>query len=501
MLKRFVLLSTIVSLAIPTPTLAAQKRLAVLQFVVAKGLEIDRETFSARVQNAARRAAPDLFVMTQANIETLVRAQGKSLEQCEGQCAVDTGRLIGADLVIGGRISRIGRTYAISMQMYDTASGELTGGEDVSAKTEDELLGALEAAAAKLLSSLGTATAPKQAKAPGRATAASGPPAKVAAKEEVKCPAGQSVGAETEGHCCWTGQVWGGGQCRGVPTSCPDGLQTDGESCAQAACDEGKEQVSGANCCWPGQVWSKTRSQCVGIPRCPSGLEANGEECGAPRGGSTRVEPKSGLEFVNIPGGSFHFGCEPQDTQCYDNEKPGRAASVRAFWLGKTDVTVAAFKHCVDAGACTAANTGGSCNWGTGKMDHPINCVDWTQAQAFCSWSGGRLPSAEEWEYAAKSGESRIYPWGDQQPNGQLAKYGSSDGTAPAGSYTAGASKWGLLDMAGNVWQWTASNYDADNKELRGGSWNSRPVHLRASSRYRYDPSDGSSTFGFRCGL
>src|SRR5438552_12177688 len=104
------------------------KKLAVLEFEVAKGLEIDRRTFSARVQNAARHAAPGLFVMTQANIESLVRAAGKTLEQCEGQCAVETGRLIGADIVLSGRISLIGHTYAISLQMYDTASGELTGG-------------------------------------------------------------------------------------------------------------------------------------------------------------------------------------------------------------------------------------------------------------------------------------------------------------------------------------------------------------------------------------
>ena len=143
---------------------AEQKKLAVLQFEVQKGLEIDRQTFSARLQNEARRAAPDLFVMTQANIETLVRAAGKTLEQCEGQCAVDTGKLIGADLVISGRIARVGRTYAISMQLYNTASGELLEGEDVTAKTEDELLAVSAGAAQRLLQGLGgapTAASPR----------------------------------------------------------------------------------------------------------------------------------------------------------------------------------------------------------------------------------------------------------------------------------------------------------------------------------------------------
>ena len=98
----FVLLTAVPMRAIEQP------KLAVLEFEVQQGLKIDRRTFSARLQNAARRAAPNLFVMTQANIETLVRAAGKTLEQCEGQCAVDTGKLIGADLVIAGRISQVG---------------------------------------------------------------------------------------------------------------------------------------------------------------------------------------------------------------------------------------------------------------------------------------------------------------------------------------------------------------------------------------------------------
>ena len=94
-----------------------------LEFEVQKGLGIDRRTFSAQLQNVARRAAPDLFVMTQANIEQLVRASGKSLEECEGQCAVETGRLIGADLVVAGRISRIGKRWALSMHDSDLSVG------------------------------------------------------------------------------------------------------------------------------------------------------------------------------------------------------------------------------------------------------------------------------------------------------------------------------------------------------------------------------------------
>lgn len=220
-----------------------------------------------------------------------------------------------------------------------------------------------------------------------------------------------------------------------------------------------------------------------------------------PTAGKIRVEPKSVLAFVYLPAGSFHRGCEPQDTQCDGDEKPGRTATVSAFWMGKTDVAVSAYQKCVQAGGCSEPKTGGLCNWSTSKTNHPVNCVDWTQATAFCSWAGGRLPTADEWEYAAKGGESRIYPWGNQAPNETLAKFGIDNGTAPAGSYPTGASKHGLLDMAGSVWQWTAINYDSSTKELRGGGWVSPPQSLRASSRFRYAPSGQSYGIGFRCGL
>jgi formylglycine-generating enzyme required for sulfatase activity len=242
-----------------------------------------------------------------------------------------------------------------------------------------------------------------------------------------------------------------------------------------------------------------------------------------PTAGKTRVETKSGLEFVYIPPGTFHEGCEPQDKDCYDNEKPGHTASVRALWLGKTDVTVAAYKKCIAAGACEDISNDDDqhrCNLKNGRLDHPMNCLDWKSAQTFCSWVGGRLPSAEEWEYAAKSGESRIFPWGNaaidsrranvcdkrcKAANPSLTADESLDdgyaATSPVGAFPAGASKWGLLDMAGNVWQWTSTDYDASNKELRGGSWSNHPQFLRVSLRFRLVPSNRNVNVGFRCGL
>jgi len=247
-----------------------------------------------------------------------------------------------------------------------------------------------------------------------------------------------------------------------------------------------------------------------------------------PRAGDIQVEPKSGLEFVYIPAGTFHFGCEQQDQECRANEKPGTSVSVPAFWLGKTHVTVAAWEKCANAGGCAAEprtrdEAPNRCNAKNGRLHHPMNCIKWKEARDFCAWAGGRLPEAQEWEYAAKSGESRIYPWGDEKPTGRHANFcdkrchdadpdaarfsdNTQDdgfaGTSPVGSHPAGASKWGLLDMAGNVNDWTASNYNDNNKELRGGSLSDSPKWLRASSRGDFGPPEFQGTsFGFRCGL
>jgi formylglycine-generating enzyme required for sulfatase activity len=234
-----------------------------------------------------------------------------------------------------------------------------------------------------------------------------------------------------------------------------------------------------------------------------------------------RTDAASGLELVRLPGGTFHFGCEPADVDCSDDERPGRTVTVEPMWLGKTEVTVDAYARCVTAGACTQPAKDGACNWGVAeRVRHPVNCVDWSQAAAFCQWMGGALPTAEQWEYAAKSGESRIYPWGNDPPTDRLANFadsqykrkfprafevpGQDDGwveTAPVGSFPAGASKQGLLDLSGNVIEWTASEYEPGLMEARGGGWATDTVsrRLRASYRTSRERSFWHATYGFRC--
>lgn len=235
----------------------------------------------------------------------------------------------------------------------------------------------------------------------------------------------------------------------------------------------------------------------------------------------TKVESASHLELVLVPGGTFHAGCEPGDTECSEDEKPGRTTTVAPLWVSRTEVTVEAYARCVAKGSCTAPRTDNACTWGVAGLEHhPINCVTWDQARAFCAWMGGRLPTADEWEYAAKGGESRIYPWGNDRLDGHRANFAEhqytrkyplgaagqtdDDGwmeTAPVGSYPEGASKHGLLDMAGNVAEWTSTDFAPDQKEVRGGGWATerRSYRLRASYRTGFARADWHVTIGMRC--
>jgi formylglycine-generating enzyme required for sulfatase activity/serine/threonine protein kinase len=249
-------------------------------------------------------------------------------------------------------------------------------------------------------------------------------------------------------------------------------------------------------------------------------------------------------EMVKIPAGTFKMGSEDGEK----DEKPAHEVVVSAFEMDRTEVTVAAYRACVEAGKCEASDTvyapdyyktaadvklfSGFCNWGkTDRATHPINCVDWKQAAAFCEWAGKRLPTEEEWEYAARGTDGRKYPWGDSAPGPTLLNacgaecrvmwakkgfttkvmYEGTDGyedTAPVGSFASGASPFGLQDMAGNVWEWTSSWYSADYSKnragtyrvYRGGGWgNDAPADVRAADRNRNAPSDRDYDLGFRC--
>ena len=176
------------------------------------------------------------------------------------------------------------------------------------------------------------------------------------------------------------------------------------------------------------------------------------------------------------------------------------------FEISKTEVTVAQYRDCLDAGVCSKPNTGGSCNWGIGRDNHPINCVDWNQASTFARWAGGRLPTGDEWAYAATSGgQGWDYPWGDEEATCARAVMSGAGGdgcgeghTWPVCSKPAGNSSQGVCDLAGNVWEWTDEREESSRRVGRGGGWGYTGSSLRASNRVRVSPSFRDDFLGVR---
>ena len=120
------------------------------------------------------------------------------------------------------------------------------------------------------------------------------------------------------------------------------------------------------------------------------------------------------LDMVPVKGGTFAMGSLDGD----EDERPVHDEHVAAFTIGRTEVTVAEYRKCIDSGACSATPVKADCNVSIeGRAAHPINCVTWDQASAFCAWAGGRLPSEREWEYAARGTDNRAYPWGLAKPS------------------------------------------------------------------------------------
>ena len=277
---------------------------------------------------------------------------------------------------------------------------------------------------------------------------------------------------------------------------------------------------------------------------------------------SDKVEPgpkadaaprRVAFDWVEIPAGPFLMGSDRQkDPHARDNELPQHTVTLSAYRISRVPVTVAQFAAFVQAtGYVTSGEKAGwsfvwsgarwerrqDASWrtpyGSGsdvnqKGQHPVTCVSWIDALAFCAWAGVQLPSEAEWEKAARgpstgSGNGRIYPWGNEAPDRTRCNFDADGGdTTALGIFPLGASPYGVLDMAGNVWEWTRSawgqRWDApdfaypydprDGREdasrtdlqraLRGGSWHNGAHHVRSALRYRGSPDNRSGDVGFR---
>ena len=200
-------------------------------------------------------------------------------------------------------------------------------------------------------------------------------------------------------------------------------------------------------------------------------------------------------------------------------EKPAHEAIVAAFYMDESEVTVAAYQKCVAENGCPKAHDDYRfCNTkeklAGQRDDHPINCVDLEMATAFCKWAGKRLPTEREWEYAASAGERRRYSWGSTPvPDKKNSCYDHPGGTCPVKSFEPGA--FGLYDMTGNNWEWTASRFTpypsratadeviVEKNKLyvyRGGSWSRRFAKwMGTRMRNRWEANKYAASLGMRC--
>ena len=248
-----------------------------------------------------------------------------------------------------------------------------------------------------------------------------------------------------------------------------------------------------------------------------------------------RTSSVDGMPQVYIPAGIFHMG--GMDVRRAPNEIPDHDVQLDAFWMDQLEVTNAMYALCMQAGACDPPQSFKSPRrvdyFGNPEFkDYPVVYVTWGQARAYCEWAGRRLPTEAEWERAARGDDFRTFPWGENKADGLLANFNMLVGdTSRVGTYPAGASPFGVLDMAGNVAEWVSDFYIFDystsdsfvnptgpetstsfNRVVRGGSLGDAEINIRVSKRSSVqgpnpnaEPGssaalgDFSPRIGFRC--
>jgi formylglycine-generating enzyme required for sulfatase activity len=261
--------------------------------------------------------------------------------------------------------------------------------------------------------------------------------------------------------------------------------------------------------------------------------------------------PSCSAGMAKVPGGKFFMG----NDDGLPMERPSHNVALSPYCIDVTEVTTEDYKACSDNGECKRASAANDwdgitdadhktfdplCNVREpqARAKHPIDCVDWEMATIYCRAHGKRLPTEAEWEFAARGPDGRKYPWGDEEPGPTLinacgkecldwsrkhgidakAMFTADDGwatTSPVGSFPRGASRYGLQDIVGNVWEWVSDYYapyakdyatdpsgpeQGEERVIRGGAWNgSYAAWVRPTFRYKDVPSKRSYGIGFRC--
>jgi len=260
---------------------------------------------------------------------------------------------------------------------------------------------------------------------------------------------------------------------------------------------------------------------------------APAEKPGADAAQGVHPSGTKGGPMVLVPAGEFVMGmkaeaaydqCQQYSDHCrldnFSDAEPVHKVYLDAFFMDRFEVTQEEYQACVQAGPCRSSKQ----FEGFDRPRQPVVGVGWEDAKSYCGWAGKRLPTEAEWEKAARGPEGREYPWGDASASCEYAvmsEEGQGCGrkkTWEVGSKPAGASPYGALDMAGNVWEWVADSYDknyyrvspaknptgpkrGEAKVVRGGSWRSEAWDLHPSFRMWTLPGLRFYNTGFRCAL
>ncbi len=251
-----------------------------------------------------------------------------------------------------------------------------------------------------------------------------------------------------------------------------------------------------------------------------------------------RFSSVDGMPQVYIPAGTFHMG--GFDVRAAPDEFPAHDVTLDAYWMDQIEVTNVMYQLCVSAGVCTLPQNLGTARkakyfYDPAFKDYPVVYVTWGQAKTYCEWTGRRLPTEAEWERAARGDDMRTFPWGEDKADYRFVNFNMLvTDTSRVGSYPLGASPFGVLDMAGNVAEWTndiysptfyASTLEMFNpvgptsssslkRVVRGGSLGDAEINIRVSKRSSVLGSDlraqkGSPEYlgdfspriGFRCAV
>jgi serine/threonine-protein kinase len=230
------------------------------------------------------------------------------------------------------------------------------------------------------------------------------------------------------------------------------------------------------------------------------------------------------FDWVLIPEGAFIMGSDPNDAMAFSIEFPQHRVILKDYNIARIPITNAQYKIYTQQAGVHCPSHWKRDQIPLNKEYHPVTNISWYEAQSFCKFYNVRLPSEAEWEKAARGIDGRLYPWGNDSPDKRLCNFDQNvGGTTPVNEYLKGVSPYGVIDMVGNVWEWTSTNWgrksdvsefaypynELDGREdinaddtvyriLRGGAYDRYKEYIRATYRRFLLPNSKKNILGFR---